>query len=64
MFNDAQNMLNKVINEKLFHAVGIVGFYPANSQADDILLYDPDCSNDKKQTEVFYGLRQQVCQFL
>lgn len=49
-------MLADIVNNKLLKATGIVGFYPANSQGDDILVY-----NEKgEQTATFYGLRQQA----
>ena len=59
MFNDAQNMLNKVMKEKLFRAIGQVGFYPANSKGDDILVYSPTESSNSP-LKVFHGIRQQV----
>ena len=61
VFNDAQNMLNKIINEKLLTAVGQVGFYPANSQGDDITVYSPIEGENKSVIGTFFGLRQQVC---
>lgn len=38
LFNDAQVLLNKVVNEKLLTAKGVIGFWPANSVGDDIEL--------------------------
>ena len=63
VFNDAQNMLNKVIKEKLFKAVGHVGFYPANSRGDDIDVYSPTDGGNKSVSGILYGIRQQVCGF-
>ncbi|WP_044173885.1 methionine synthase [Flectobacillus major] len=40
LFNDAQAMLTKVINEKSLKARAVIGFYPANSQEDDIILHN------------------------
>jgi len=58
LFDDAQVMLDRIISEKLLEAKGIVGFYPCNSQGDDIIVYD----HNEKGVEVarFYGLRQQT----
>jgi len=42
VFNDAQALLNRIIDEKLLSARGVVGFYPANSVGDDILIYEDD----------------------
>ena len=53
-------MLNKVINEKLFHAVGQVGFFPCNSSGDDILVYRTDCGSKNVVKETLHGMRQQV----
>jgi len=38
LFNDAKELLNKVVNEKLLTAKGVIGFWPANSVGDDIEL--------------------------
>jgi len=40
LFDDAQAMLKKVITEKSLKAKAIVGFYPANSVVDDIILHN------------------------
>jgi len=60
VFNDAQNMLNRVINEKLLTAVGQVGFYPANSEGDDIVVYSQNEDDIKSIVGNLYGLRQQA----
>jgi len=58
VFNDAQVMLADITKKKLLRGTAIVGFYPAQSKGDDIILYD----ENEKGTEVatFYGLRQQA----
>jgi 5-methyltetrahydrofolate--homocysteine methyltransferase len=38
LFNDAQALLNKVVDEKLLTAKGVIGFWPASSVGDDIEL--------------------------
>ena len=53
-------MLNRVIKEKLFTAVGQVGFYPANSRGDDIDIFSPTDGENKSTSSVLYGIRQQV----
>ena len=41
LFNDAQNMLHHLIDNKLIKARGVFGFWPANSvNDDDIQVYD------------------------
>ncbi|MFH1005581.1 MAG: vitamin B12 dependent-methionine synthase activation domain-containing protein [Bacteroidota bacterium] len=57
LFNDAQEMLNKIINEKLLLANAVIGFYPANSTGDDIVLYDDEKKINK--LIIFNMLRQQ-----
>ncbi|RCH53818.1 methionine synthase [Mucilaginibacter hurinus] len=39
LFEDAQVLLKKIVEEKLLHANGVIGFWPANSVGDDIELY-------------------------
>ena len=57
LFDDANELLNKIINEKLLTAKGIFGIFPANSEGDDIILYDNQ--NDEKVLNKFLTLRQQ-----
>ena len=59
LFNEAQKMLNKLINEKKLKANGVIGFYPANSvNDDDIEIYE----NEERATPIFTYccLRQQT----
>ncbi|WP_295770037.1 methionine synthase [uncultured Mucilaginibacter sp.] len=58
LFDDAQAMLNKVINENLLQANGVIGFWPANSVGDDIELY-ADESRTQLLTRI-HTLRQQA----
>ena len=41
LFDHAQKLLNQIVNGKLFRARGVYGFWPANSQGDDIVLLQP-----------------------
>lgn len=58
LFDDAKEMLDKIINEKWLQARGVIGLFPANStDSDDILIY-----NDSGRDEVAFrlcNLRQQ-----
>ncbi|MBJ7427370.1 MAG: methionine synthase [Bacteroidia bacterium] len=38
LFDDANKMLDKVINEKLLTARGVIGFYEANAVGDDVVI--------------------------
>ncbi len=40
LYRDAQQMLKKIVEEKWLSAKAVIGFWPANSQVDDILLKD------------------------
>lgn len=58
LFDDAQQMLQKVINDNLLQASGVIGFWPANSAGDDIELY-----SDESRTQLLthiHTLRQQA----
>jgi 5-methyltetrahydrofolate--homocysteine methyltransferase len=56
LWDDAQKMLRKLIDEKLIKASGVIGFWPANTiNADDIAVYDAD----GKQISTLHHIRQQ-----
>ncbi|CAA0089230.1 Methionine synthase [Zhongshania aliphaticivorans] len=58
LFDDAQVMLNQIIDEKLLKANGIIGFWPAQrSGSDDIAVYHPET---KDQLATLHHLRQQA----
>lgn len=42
LFDDANRLLKEIIDGKLLKAKAVVGFYPANSADDDVLLHDFD----------------------
>lgn len=58
LFADAQVMLKRIINEKWFTAKGVVGFWPARADGDDVIVY----ADEGRDTEVarFHTLRQQI----
>jgi 5-methyltetrahydrofolate--homocysteine methyltransferase len=58
LFDEANKELNYIIENKLLKATGIVGFYPANSNGDDIELFTNEDRNEVKG--VLHGLRQQT----
>jgi 5-methyltetrahydrofolate--homocysteine methyltransferase len=57
LFANAQELLKKIVDEKLFTAHGVYGFYPANSDGDDIVLYS-DVTGTKELARL-HTLRQQ-----
>jgi 5-methyltetrahydrofolate--homocysteine methyltransferase len=58
LFEDAQAMLAKIIDERWFAPRAVIGFWPANAVEDDIRLF----ADDTRQTELatFFTLRQQL----
>src|SRR5256714_379205 len=51
LYDDATAMLKKIVDENWFRAAAVVGFWPANSDGDDIHVGDDD---------VLHTLRQQL----
>jgi 5-methyltetrahydrofolate--homocysteine methyltransferase len=59
LFDDAQKMLKKIIDEKWLIAKAVVGFYPANAVGDDIEVYNPTKAEEREVLCKFFTLRQQ-----
>jgi len=55
---DAQVLLQKILQGKRIRARGVMAFFPANSEGDDILLYEDD--SRKKVRGRLHALRQQM----
>ncbi|MGV0819189.1 methionine synthase [Martelella sp. AMO21009] len=58
LFDDAQAMLKKIIDEKWFRPRAVIGFWPANAIGDDIRLYKDE--GRKEELATFFTLRQQL----
>ncbi|QFU32636.1 Methionine synthase [Brevundimonas sp. Bb-A] len=58
LFADAQAMLKRIIDEKWFTAKGVVGFWPARADGDDIIIF----ADEARDAEIarFHTLRQQI----
>jgi 5-methyltetrahydrofolate--homocysteine methyltransferase len=56
LYDDAQEMLDRVVAEKWLRASGVVGFFPASAVGDDIVVHD-DSRTSTRAT--FHQLRQQ-----
>lgn len=54
LFDDANNMLDKIVSEKWLKARAVFGIWPANSIGDDVEIKLED-----GKTEILHGLRQQ-----
>jgi len=57
LFEDAQRMLKKIIDEKRYSAKAVIGFWPANSVGDSVEVYE-DVSRSRV-LRTFHFLRQQ-----
>lgn len=57
LFADGKAMLQKIIDEQWLEAQGVIGFFPANSSGDDILVYANEDRNEVIET--LHHLRQQ-----
>jgi 5-methyltetrahydrofolate--homocysteine methyltransferase len=58
LFDDAQELLERIAAKNLLVARGVYAFWPANSVGDDVDLYVDDARTKKLAT--FYFLRQQM----
>lgn len=57
LFNDANKMLDQVIENKSLTANAVIGIYPAHSIGDDVVIFEDKHRSKEKQT--FNFLRQQ-----
>jgi 5-methyltetrahydrofolate--homocysteine methyltransferase len=58
LYDDARTLLKRIVREERLRAAGVVGFWPANADGDDILLWRDDARHDVLAT--FRTLRQQI----
>jgi len=58
LHQDALNMLDKMVSEKWIEARAVIGLFPANSNGDDIEIYQDE--ERKKLAGIQYTLRQQT----
>ncbi|MGE0375766.1 MAG: vitamin B12 dependent-methionine synthase activation domain-containing protein, partial [Planctomycetaceae bacterium] len=45
LYADANQLLDRIITEKLFVAKGVYGFWPANSEGDDVMIHIDECDD-------------------
>jgi 5-methyltetrahydrofolate--homocysteine methyltransferase len=57
LYDDAQDMLDRLIKEKWLTANGVIGFFPANAVGDDVEVYTDDSRTEV--LHVLHHLRQQ-----
>jgi 5-methyltetrahydrofolate--homocysteine methyltransferase len=58
LFNDAQELLAKIVDQRLLQARGVIGFWPAHASGDDIELFTDQSRSTRLATLHF--LRQQM----
>jgi 5-methyltetrahydrofolate--homocysteine methyltransferase len=58
LFRDAGELLQRIVRERLICPRAVFGFFPANSNGDDIELYADE--DRKRRTGVIHTLRQQM----
>jgi 5-methyltetrahydrofolate--homocysteine methyltransferase len=58
LYEDARKMLDQIVREKWFRAGAVVGFWPANADGDDIVLYEDEAR--KTPIATLHTLRQQL----
>jgi len=58
LYDDARKMLDRIIMENWFKAQATIGFWPANAEGDDIVVYADEARSKKIAT--FHTLRQQL----
>jgi 5-methyltetrahydrofolate--homocysteine methyltransferase len=58
LFADAQAMLEKIVSENWVTAKAVVGFWPANAEGDDIVLFENDARD--APLALLHTIRQQM----
>ncbi|MCA9793907.1 MAG: methionine synthase, partial [Candidatus Eremiobacteraeota bacterium] len=58
LFDDARALLDRIVKEKLLKPRGVYGFFPANAQGDDIVVFSDEQRADP--SAVLPTLRQQA----
>jgi len=58
LFEAAQALLLRIVDKRLLHAFGVYGFFPANADGDDVVIWE-DASRERERLR-FHFLRQQT----
>lgn len=58
LYEDAQRLLKRIVDEKWLTANAVIGLWPANAEGDDMVLYTDE--SRKTELEIFHSLRQQT----
>ena len=57
LFADAKALLDRMVDERLIRANAVYGFFPANADGDDLILWSDDTRTQERTR--LYALRQQ-----
>ncbi|HEY5089504.1 MAG TPA: vitamin B12 dependent-methionine synthase activation domain-containing protein, partial [Polyangia bacterium] len=57
LYNDALAMLRQMVDENWLTANGVIGFWPANAEGDDVVVYDEAGKTERAR---LHTLRQQI----
>ncbi len=58
LYAEAQKLLERIAREKVFSPKAVFGLWPAHSEGDDVILFDPQ--NPEREIERIHFLRQQM----
>ncbi len=58
LYQDAMVWVDRIISEDRFQARGIYGFFPANAEGDDIIVWNDETRSSERCR--FHSLRQQI----
>ncbi|MGM0479930.1 MAG: methionine synthase [Bacteroidota bacterium] len=58
LYEDAQKMLQQILDEKWLQAKAVIGLFPANSNGDDIEIYTDDTRSEVLSVQ--HAMRQQL----
>ncbi len=60
LYDDARRVLDEIIKSRVFNPSAVIGFWPANSDGDDVKIYSPKSKNPVRPIATACCLRQQT----
>lgn len=57
LYEDAKEMLNRIVEEKWLEARAVYGIFPSQSEGDDVIIYEDDAKTERCR---FHHMRQQT----
>ena len=58
LFDDARNLLQKLIEDEAIQAHGVAGIFPANSEDEDVIIYENENRNSEKMRFNFLRIQE------